>query len=212
MVMKITIHGRISPRGGDDAEHPSTIPMDVTLPPQAWRGPTTRAHARDVGTEVNSFLFEFHSDSHESRVLPQMDTLCILRYQGHDHEEARRKPQATEEEEKEGERPKREATKALETPGARPSMPPGARAFGHPLGEAPEHPECQTSHLGAAAAPPGDRAIEPRVPAPYSARAQPSVWSGCPAPFAPGARTTPRACVPLWVFTLVSSSLPLFCP
>ena len=75
---------------GDDAEHPSTITMDATPPPQGRRGPWTRARARAIENEVTSFLFEFHSDSHVSQILPQMETLCILRYFGDRHEEARR--------------------------------------------------------------------------------------------------------------------------
>ena len=68
-------------QGGDDAEHPYVIPMDSTTTRQAPRGPMTRARAHTVKTEVNSFLFEFLSDSLENWVLPQRDSLCILRHQ-----------------------------------------------------------------------------------------------------------------------------------
>ena len=103
---KITIRGRISPKGeGDDAEHPSLIPMDSTTTRQAPRGPMTRARARTVKTEVNSFLSEFRPDSLENGILPQRDALCILRYFGDRHEEAHmnhqvhRRPEKKEKEE-----------------------------------------------------------------------------------------------------------------
>ena len=57
----------------------------------------TRARARTVKPEVNSFRFEFHSDSHESRILPHMETLCTRRYQEEDREEARTEALAHEE-------------------------------------------------------------------------------------------------------------------
>ena len=44
----------------NDAEHPSTIAMDVPSPPQARREPMARAHAHAPKTGVNTFLFEFH--------------------------------------------------------------------------------------------------------------------------------------------------------
>ena len=80
-----------------DAEHPSLIPMDSTTTRQAPRGPMTRARARTVKPEVNSFRFEFHSDSLESRILPHMETLCTRRYQEQDREEARTEALAHEE-------------------------------------------------------------------------------------------------------------------
>ena len=50
----------------------------------------TRAHARAIENEVNSFLFEFRLDLHEDWVLPYKDMLCILSYQGDDHVEAKK--------------------------------------------------------------------------------------------------------------------------
>src|SRR4051812_5694743 len=98
--------------------------MDVTPPPQARRGPATRAHARAVETEVNSFLFESHSDSHETRILPHMETLCMLRYFRDRQEKARRDHQvhrrATEEEERNETNGK---GGALDAPGDRPLRP-----------------------------------------------------------------------------------------
>ena len=93
MVMKTTIRGRIFPKGGgDDAEHPSSIPMDTPSSPQALKGPMTRARARAIEHEVNSLLFEFRLDSHEDWVLPHKEMLCILSYQGGDPVDAKENP------------------------------------------------------------------------------------------------------------------------
>lgn len=75
---------------GYDAEHPSIIPMDSTSPHPTPQGPMTRARARALKTEVTSLLSQFPFDSHETWLLPQTEMLCILRYQGVNHEEARK--------------------------------------------------------------------------------------------------------------------------
>ena len=49
----------------------------------------TRARARALETEVTSLLSQFPFDSHETWLLPQTETLCILRYQGVSHGEAK---------------------------------------------------------------------------------------------------------------------------
>ena len=55
------------PQGrGDDAEHPTTIPMDATSTLQAPSGPMTRARARAIQSEVTSLLLEFPSSSSET--------------------------------------------------------------------------------------------------------------------------------------------------
>ena len=92
MVMKITIYGRISPKGGDDAKHPSTIPMDSTPTNQAPRGPMTRARTRALETEVNSFLLSLHMDTNGILLLPHQDTLCLIRYEEEHHQEAQEHP------------------------------------------------------------------------------------------------------------------------
>jgi hypothetical protein len=82
MVMRFSIRGRIFPKGGgDDAEHPVVIPMDSPTSPQVPRGPMTRARARAIENEVTSLLSQFPFDAHEDWMLPQTETLCILRYQ-----------------------------------------------------------------------------------------------------------------------------------
>ena len=65
---------------GDDAEHPSIIPMDSTSTTLAPRGPMTRARARAIQSEVNSLLVELPFDPFETWLLPQTETLCVLRY------------------------------------------------------------------------------------------------------------------------------------
>ena len=50
--------------------------------PQVLRGPMTRSRARALETEVNSLLVEFPFDHLETWLLPQMETLCMLRCQG----------------------------------------------------------------------------------------------------------------------------------
>ena len=88
MVMKILIQDRIFPKGGgDDAEHPKVIPMDLPSSHQVPSGPMTRARARALEIEVTSLLSQFHFDAHETWLLPQMDTLCILRYNGESKEQ-----------------------------------------------------------------------------------------------------------------------------
>ena len=58
--------------------HPTSIPMDILLPPQTRSGPMTRARARAIETEVNSFLFKHSLDSHENWLLPQTKHYAFL--------------------------------------------------------------------------------------------------------------------------------------
>ena len=73
---------------GDDAEHPTVIPMDTTSTTQAPSGPMTRARARAIQSEVNSLLVELPFDPLETWLLPQMEMLCVLRYQESNQGEA----------------------------------------------------------------------------------------------------------------------------
>ena len=132
----------------------------------------TRARARTIETEVNSFLFEIHSDSHVSQILPQMETLCILRYFGDRHEKARRDHQVHRrptEEEKEDGRAAREKKEESWTPRVPGHFGPGGPA--RPVAPLPVGPGCPAMEgpsartpLGAAPAGPGCPALEPRVP------------------------------------------------
>ena len=63
--------------------------MDLSSSHQVSSGPMTRARARALETDVTSLLSHFHFDAHETWLLPQMETLCILRYQVASHGEAK---------------------------------------------------------------------------------------------------------------------------
>lgn len=60
------------------------IPMDT---PQAASGPMTRARARAIETQVTSLLNDYSFDTNETRVLPQAETLCMLRYHDQGHQD-----------------------------------------------------------------------------------------------------------------------------
>ena len=80
MVMRISIRGRIFHKGGgDDAEHPSLIPMDVPTSPSRPFGPMTRARAKAIEDKVNSLLFELPIPTRETWLLPHSETLCVIR-------------------------------------------------------------------------------------------------------------------------------------
>ncbi len=66
--------------GGDDAEHPTIIPMDASTSPTTPLGPMTRARARALETEVTSLLSQLPFESHETWLLPKSETLCMIRY------------------------------------------------------------------------------------------------------------------------------------
>jgi hypothetical protein len=51
--------------------------MDVT----PTSGPMTRARARAIDTEVNSLLSQIPLNTSETWMLPQVETLCVIRYQ-----------------------------------------------------------------------------------------------------------------------------------
>ena len=90
MVMRITIRGQIFHKGGgDDAEHPTFIPMYTPTTLRAPRGHMTRPRAYAIGHKVNSILSKPSLSSRETWLLLQARTLCILRYQGFHREEAR---------------------------------------------------------------------------------------------------------------------------
>ena len=55
----------------------------------------TRARARNIKNEVNSFLFESRLDSRENWILPQSETLFILRYEEVDREKEKMETRAS---------------------------------------------------------------------------------------------------------------------
>ena len=70
MVMRITLRGRIFPKGGDDAKHPTIIPMYTTTTPHAPRGHTMRPRLYAIRRKVNSLLSEPSLSTHETWLLP----------------------------------------------------------------------------------------------------------------------------------------------
>ena len=94
MVMRITIRGRIFPKGGDDAEHPTIIPMYTSTTPQAPKGHTIRPRPYAMGHKVNSLLFEPYLPTYETWLLPHAWTLCILRLIRDDHGDSKDQGQA----------------------------------------------------------------------------------------------------------------------
>ena len=78
----------LSQARGDDAEHPTVIPMDLPSSHQAPRGPMTRARARSLKTEVTSLLSDISYDPLETWLLPKSGMLCMIRYQEDPPEDA----------------------------------------------------------------------------------------------------------------------------
>ena len=74
---------------GDDAEHPIVIPMDLPSSHDVPRGPTTRARARSLETEVTSFLNDITYDPLETWLLTKSEMVCTIRYQEDPPEDAR---------------------------------------------------------------------------------------------------------------------------
>ena len=69
----------------DDVEHPSLIPMDISTSPSTPLGPMTRARAKAIEDKVNSLLSELPLPTHETWLLPHMDTLCVIRFLEESH-------------------------------------------------------------------------------------------------------------------------------
>ena len=128
MVMRITIRGRIFPKGGDDAEHPMFIPMYTPTTLQAPRGHMTRPLTYAIGPKVNSLFFESSLSACKTWLLLQARTLCILRYTRGDHGEPKDQGQACAEA-KEGEG-RRDSCYRPRTSGPSPDIRPDPRKSG----------------------------------------------------------------------------------
>ena len=136
MVMRISIRGRSFTRGGgDDAEHPSVIPMDLPSPHQAPRGPMTRARARALETEVTSLLSEISYDPLETWLLPQSGMLCMIRYQEDPPEVAHEDGQGPKSTEEENQWKKARTTSRHQTSGQDPGHPAPGDIHGQPSAE-----------------------------------------------------------------------------
>ena len=59
--------------------------MDVPTSPTTPLGPMTRARAKSIEDKVNSLLSELPLSTHETWLLPQTETLCVLRYREESH-------------------------------------------------------------------------------------------------------------------------------
>ena len=84
----------LSQGGGDDAEHPTFIPMYTPTTLQAPRGHMTRPQTYAIGHKVNSLLFEPSLSTCETWLLPHAWTLHTLRYNQDDHGESKDQGQA----------------------------------------------------------------------------------------------------------------------
>ena len=100
----------------------------------------TRARARALETEVNSFLLDLHMDTNGTCILPHQNMLCILRYEVEHYQGAQEHPQG------EGEPPQGHKDQGVQqqqnsmsqvTPCARAQRP---RAHGLHRNPALEHP------------------------------------------------------------------------
>ena len=59
--------------------------MDAPTSPSTPLGPMTRARAKAIEDKVNSLLSELPLSTHETWLLPHMDTLCVIRYLEESH-------------------------------------------------------------------------------------------------------------------------------
>ena len=84
----------LSHGGGDDAEHPTFIPMYTPTTLQAPRGHMTRPRIYTIGHKVNSLLSEPSLSTCETWLLPHAWILHILRYDRDDHGESKDRGQA----------------------------------------------------------------------------------------------------------------------
>ena len=209
MVMRISIRGRIFPKGGEsDAEHPTVIPMDLPSSHQEPRGPMTRARARALENGVTSFLSDMTYDPLETWLLPKSNMLCMIRCQEDPHEDAREDGQAAksmdeENQQKRASSPSRWPLKMSTTAAAQPSKCYTSRTSGpspgHPApapdirllpkprksGPSPGHPAPRDRNYSS-------RTLKPGHPAPcYRTSRSFALQPGHPAP-SPDIRPLPK--------------------
>ena len=106
--------------------------MDASTSPTTPLGPMTRARARALETEVTSLLSQLPFDSHETWLLPQTEMLCILRYQGVSHGEARKQGEPEAEDMREDGEEKRQVPGWPDDPDDDPDDPDRARTIRTP--------------------------------------------------------------------------------
>ena len=117
--------------GGDDAEHPTFIPMYTPTTLQAPRGHMTRPRTYAIGHKVNSLLFEPSLSAYETRLLPHAWTLHTLRYNQDDHGESKDQGLAW----------KRRRKKGEEEDGAAAGARPDIRTVVRIIRAKPDHPD-----------------------------------------------------------------------
>ena len=66
-------------------EHPKIITMDLPTSPTTPLGPMTRAREKAIEDKVNSLLSKLPLSIHETWLLPQAETLCVIRYLEESH-------------------------------------------------------------------------------------------------------------------------------
>ena len=76
--------------------------MDVSTSPSTPPGPMTRARAKAIEDKVNSLLSEIPLSTHETWLLPQAETLCVIKYLEKGHRAATSNGQDGEDTEYEG--------------------------------------------------------------------------------------------------------------
>ena len=98
----------------------------------------TRARARALETEVTSLLSQVHFDAHKAWLLPQTETLCILRCQGVSHEEAKEQGESEGEDGREEEEMRKKLQAPIDRPGPDVRRSPGSGRLTQP--GRPTHP------------------------------------------------------------------------
>ncbi|XBI79560.1 hypothetical protein VPH35_088985 [Triticum aestivum] len=88
--------------------------MDVSTSPTTPLGPMTRARAKALQDKVNSPLSELPLSTHETWLLPQAETLCVIRYLEEGHGASTPNGQDDEETEHDGQ--EEELLKKLQPP------------------------------------------------------------------------------------------------
>ena len=89
----------------------------------------TRARAKALETKVTSLLSQVHFDAHETWLLPQTETLCILRDLGDIHGEANEQGGSEGEDGREDEEEEGQISRSPDDPDRRPDDPAPARTI-----------------------------------------------------------------------------------
>ena len=127
----------LSQGGGDDAVHPTIIPMYTSTTPQAPKRHTIRPRPYAMGHKVNSLLFEPYLPTYETWLLPHAWTLCILRLIRDDHGDSKDQGQAW-----------KRIRKKREEDGAAAGVSPDVRTSLRIIRTQPDHSDALPDHPG----------------------------------------------------------------